>query len=577
MAPSIPDFAGLTGRLRGASVPAMAELDDAALVAAVEAMTALRHELERWQAIAVAEVSKRSRVGFGQRGLAQRAGHSSASSFLQSVTRASRRETVTLVGVGEMIAATDAAADLSQARHDDPVLAAVIPEPDAPWFAELADAVASGALTVPVAHAIRSGLGEPGGDADATRLASELSALITTCRRANADADAARRAARQARDRLDAAGVSARAERQQLAQFWRVWVKPDGMVHGEFELEPENGMLVKAVFDQLAHPRRTDAAVRRRFGDPLVGDALFARARAERERDAAEGLAQLLRAGASVDPGRVLDQQKPSVRLVVNARALATGAGTGLIEGHPDRIPLASIHAGLCEGHLPMRFDDAGAVLDLGRDERLFTPKQKAVLAVRDGGCMDPDCTRPPSWTEAHHIDHWARDGGRTDIADGILLCRRDHLRYHNQGWQVRRKGSAYLAHPAGVRRPRSDASAHALEDTERHHQPGRPAAAPATGSCRSGWSTRPRPRTRGRANGGWHASPARLGGVGAQCRGSPSAASSALTPTTLTLTRRRVAPRARPAARRGARAAAASCRGRARSPRCRRASRSRP
>jgi hypothetical protein len=91
-------------------------------------------------------------------------------------------------------------------------------------------------------------------------------------------------------------------------------------------------------------------------------------------------------------------------------------------------------------------------VLDLGRDERLFTAKQKAVLAVRDGGCMDPDCTRPPSWTEAHHIDHWARDDGRTDLADGILLCRRDHLRYHNQGWEVRRKGSAYwLIPPASV------------------------------------------------------------------------------------------------------------------------------
>jgi hypothetical protein len=452
MAPTLPDFAGLTAGLRGAGVPAMAELDDAALMNAVEAVTALRHELERWQAIAAAEVSRRSRVGFGQRGLAQRAGHSSASSFLQSVTHASKRETATLVAVGEMIAQTDATAELSRARHDDPELAAVTPEPGAPWFGELAAAVASGALTVSVADAIRSGLGDPGGDADDTRLASEVTAIVAACRAANADPDAARRAARQARDRIDAAGVAARAEQQYAAQFWRVWVKPDGMVRGEFELEPENGMLVKAVFDQLAHPRRTDPAVRRRFRDPLRGDELFAGARAERERQAAEGLTQLLRAGASVDPDRVLDQQKPSVRLVVNAHALTTGTGTGMIEGHPDRIPLASVHAGLCEGHLPMRFDDAGTVLDLGRDERLFTPKQKAVLAVRDGGCLDPDCTRPPSWTEAHHIDHWARDDGRTDLADGILLCRRDHLRYHNQGWEVRRKGSAYwLIPPATV------------------------------------------------------------------------------------------------------------------------------
>lgn len=157
---------------------------------------------------------------------------------------------------------------------------------------------------------------------------------------------------------------------------------------------------------------------------------------------------QLLRAGANVDPGRVLNEKKPSVRLVVNSRALTTGHGTGIIEGHPDRVPLASIHTGLCEGYLPVKFDDDGQVLDLGRDERLFTEKQKIALAIRDGGCMDPDCDRPPSWTEAHHIIHWDRDEGRTDIADGILLCKREHLRYHNQGWEVRREGSTYWLIP---------------------------------------------------------------------------------------------------------------------------------
>ncbi|WP_136708367.1 HNH endonuclease signature motif containing protein [Agromyces sp. H66] len=175
-------------------------------------------------------------------------------------------------------------------------------------------------------------------------------------------------------------------------------------------------------------------------------------ARATRERDAADGLVQLLRAGASVDPSRLLDERKPSVRIIVNADSLATGEGTGMIEGHPDRIPLADIHTGLCEGHLPLKFSDDGACLDLGRDERLFTERQKVALAVRDGGCMDPDCTRPPSWTEAHHIDHWHRDGGRSDLADGILLCRGDHLRYHNEGWEVRREGTEYrLIPPPGV------------------------------------------------------------------------------------------------------------------------------
>ncbi|RNE59473.1 hypothetical protein EEJ31_09815, partial [Cryobacterium tepidiphilum] len=32
--------------------------------------------------------------------------------------------------------------------------------------------------------------------------------------------------------------------------------------------------------------------------------------------------------------------------------------------------------------------------------------------------------------------------GGRTDIKDGILLCKRDHLRLHNQGWRIERRGN---------------------------------------------------------------------------------------------------------------------------------------
>ncbi|WP_157000983.1 HNH endonuclease [Agromyces laixinhei] len=448
MTETLPDYSGIAAMLSASATSpgTFSALDDPALVDAVEAITSLKHAVERAQALAAAEIVRRSKVAFGIRGLAQRTGHASAGELLQTITHATKRETTALVGVGQMVAETEAAAELDAARRIDPELAALVPEAATPWFAALGAAVTSGALTVAVADAIRSGLGEPGGDGDDAALSAALETVIGECRELHADA--ARRYARQVRDRIDAASVAERADRQRERQFWRVWVKPDGMVRGEFELDAESGMLVKAVFDQLTHPRRVSAPVRRSFGDPVHGDSGFAEARAARERDAADGLVQLLRAGASVDPSRVLDAKKPSVRLVVNATSLSSGKGSGAIEGHPDRIPLGNIHAGLCEGYLPILFDETGACLDLGRDERLYTRTQKAVLAVRDGGCLDPDCTRPPSWTEAHHIEHWQRDDGRTDIADGILLCRRDHLRYHNQGWEVRRRDSTYWLIP---------------------------------------------------------------------------------------------------------------------------------
>ncbi|MGB3909892.1 MAG: hypothetical protein WBL06_05425, partial [Pseudolysinimonas sp.] len=38
----------------------------------------------------------------------------------------------------------------------------------------------------------------------------------------------------------------------------------------------------------------------------------------------------------------------------------------------------------------------------------------------------------------AHHANHWAH-GGRTDIADGILLCRHHHMLLHNNHWKIHR------------------------------------------------------------------------------------------------------------------------------------------
>lgn len=91
---------------------------------------------------------------------------------------------------------------------------------------------------------------------------------------------------------------------------------------------------------------------------------------------------------------------------------------------------------------------DEGQVINIGRDGRLFTRFQKMGLAARDGGCIFPGCDRPPAWTEAHHINEWHRDQGRTDIADGVLLCRHHHMLVHNNGWRVTREGSDYFVVP---------------------------------------------------------------------------------------------------------------------------------
>jgi hypothetical protein len=75
---------------------------------------------------------------------------------------------------------------------------------------------------------------------------------------------------------------------------------------------------------------------------------------------------------------------------------------------------------------------------DVGRASRVISPTQRAALAVRDGGCVVPDCGRPRSWCEGHHLVHWL-EGGPTDLANLALLCRAHHRAIHEGGWQLTR------------------------------------------------------------------------------------------------------------------------------------------
>lgn len=91
-----------------------------------------------------------------------------------------------------------------------------------------------------------------------------------------------------------------------------------------------------------------------------------------------------------------------------------------------------------CDGRIvPQLIDNDSVVLDQGRAVRLFTADQRRAITTRDRGCAFPGCDIPPAWTEAHHITWWSR-GGATDVANGVLLCRRHHTEIHQGPWQVR-------------------------------------------------------------------------------------------------------------------------------------------
>lgn len=76
------------------------------------------------------------------------------------------------------------------------------------------------------------------------------------------------------------------------------------------------------------------------------------------------------------------------------------------------------------------------AVIDAGRAKRVVSGGARRLLDARDRHCRWPGCERPASWSSAHHVVHWAQ-GGKTDLANMILLCQHHHWMVHEGGWRL--------------------------------------------------------------------------------------------------------------------------------------------
>lgn len=91
--------------------------------------------------------------------------------------------------------------------------------------------------------------------------------------------------------------------------------------------------------------------------------------------------------------------------------------------------------------------DPSSQPLDVGRTTRTVPPHLRQALIVRDRGCVAEGCDRPATWTEAHHVVHWA-EGGRTSLDNLVLLCRTHHRKVHDGGWEFNRIGDRWRLVP---------------------------------------------------------------------------------------------------------------------------------
>jgi len=74
--------------------------------------------------------------------------------------------------------------------------------------------------------------------------------------------------------------------------------------------------------------------------------------------------------------------------------------------------------------------------VSVARTQRRLPPWLRTALAGIHGHCRGPDCDRPVSWADAHHVDAWV-DDGHTDLNRMVPVCRRHHQKVTVGGWTM--------------------------------------------------------------------------------------------------------------------------------------------
>jgi hypothetical protein len=196
------------------------------------------------------------------------------------------------------------------------------------------------------------------------------------------------------------------------------WDNGDGTRSGRYTVPEAAGDTLRAAIEALAAPRREHLGEHPEPGRPTP--QRMGRAFAEL---CAHLSAETVADGA---PTLVVHLDFETLTGAAIAGTLSTGT----------RMSAEEVRLTACRAEIiPVVMGGASVPLDLGRQRRLFTKAQKIAMGVRDRGCAFPGCDRPPQWCEAHHWRKpWAH-GGRTDVADGVLLCAHHHRTVHHQDW----------------------------------------------------------------------------------------------------------------------------------------------
>lgn len=235
-----------------------------------------------------------------------------------------------------------------------------------------------------------------------------------------------------------------RLQRQRRHIGARTWTGRDGMwnVHGRFDAERAVSLIealrraTEARF-HAEHPAETP-------DDPLLRHEFFQ----------ALGLADLMLgvAGGSGRPEFIVTIDEETLRHGRH-RSSRVDCGRGI------HLPVETLQAMAGRARfVPVVVDRHGVVirqgrpvptldqlrdsllrpvsLDHGRSRRYASRDQRRALRAMYRSCGVPGCDRHVADCQPHHIEYW-EDGGPTDLALLLPLCKHHHDRLHTESWEV--------------------------------------------------------------------------------------------------------------------------------------------
>jgi hypothetical protein len=119
-------------------------------------------------------------------------------------------------------------------------------------------------------------------------------------------------------------------------------------------------------------------------------------------------------------------------------RRCETDTGIPLL---PDDVVQAAL-----QGHVRrVVHDSAGVIIDLGREQRLFTAGARAAAKLMARHCTYPGCTVTVTGADVDHAHEWVRDHGVTNPANSTILCRAHNRHKHHAHITVERNSAGYL------------------------------------------------------------------------------------------------------------------------------------